>query len=623
MAAVGSACLAVALLTAIYVVGASVCGATAGRPMLVVSARRGFYALAGLLVLAFVILEVAYVRSDFAFALVARNSSTSTPLFYRLTAMWSSQAGSLLLWALLLSLYSSVALCITRRSLTELVPWATAVLGTVAAFFLFLMVVYENPFDTLASPPADGVGLNPLLRQPMMMFHPPLLYLGYVGFSVPFAFAVGALVTRRTGADWIRATRRFALIAWTFLAAGLLLGSLWGYTELGWGGYWGWDPVENAALMPWLTGTAFLHSIIVQEKRGMLRIWNMGLIVATFALALTGTLLVRSGILNSIHAFGASTLGKPFLVFIAIVLLGSSALIITRLDDLRSEARLESLLSRESFFLLNNLALVGLCAVVFWGTFFPLISEALTGTEASVGPPWFERFVTPLGLVLALLAGVGPALSWRRASIRRLMRVFVLPLGAAAAAVLTLAWTTPAAQSPPSLTMFALVAFTLVAVAQEFLRGTRARRQASGGSHLRAMATLVARNRRRYGGYIVHAGVALLFLGVAASSAFKQQTDVRLEPGQSARVGDYEVTYRRATSRLLDDPAGTGAPVTFGALIDVRGKGESTTLRPATARTAYPLRGWAPAAPTGRVARQPRSRARAPTSGPLRWSPRR
>ena len=301
-------------------------------------------------------------------------------------------------------------------------------LGCVAAFFLLLMVGWENPFDTLAVAPDEGNGLNPLLRHPAMMIHPPMLYTGYVGFSIPFAFAIGALIARRTGADWIRATRRFALVAWTFLGTGILLGALWSYSELGWGGYWAWDPVENASLMPWLVGTAFLHSIMVQEKRGMLKIWNASLICATFVLALLGTFLVRSGILESIHAFGASTIGVQFLVFISLVIALSAALIIARLPDLRSSARLDSLLSREAFFLLNNLVLVGLCLVILWGTFFPLISEAVTGTEATVGPPWFNRLTTPLAIVLVLLSGIGPVLAWRRMTPSSLRRILLAPL---------------------------------------------------------------------------------------------------------------------------------------------------------------------------------------------------
>ena len=580
MAGVGSACLLVGLLTAIYAGGASLYGARAGRREWATSGRRAIYCLAGLTVSAFAILEAAFLRSDFSFALVAEGSSTDTPSFYKVTAVWATQDGSLLLWSTLLALFSSAVLFLTRRSLRDIAPYATAVLAGVAAFFLLLMVAWENPFDTLAAPPAEGAGLNPLLRHPAMMIHPPMLYTGYVGFSVPFAFAVGALVTRQTGADWIRATRRFALVAWTFLGAGILLGALWSYTELGWGGYWAWDPVENASLMPWLVGTAFLHSIMVQEKRGMLKVWNASLICGTFVLALLGTFLVRSGILNSIHAFGASTIGVQFLVFIGLVVALSVALILARLPDLRSEARLDSLISREAFFLLNNLVLVGLCLVIMWGTFFPLISEAITGNEQSVGPPWFDRLTTPLALVLVALAGIGPVLAWRRVTWSSLRRVLVAPLAVAGAALVLLLAFTDAADSTSSLLMFCFVAFVLGVVGQELWRGTSARRVMTGEAWPRALARLTGRNRRRYGGYLVHAGIAVLLLGVAASSAFLDQRDVRLSPGQSFDVGGYHVTYREPKAQLGGDDAGTGAPVSLGAVLDVRKGGKHFTLRP-------------------------------------------
>ena len=544
------------------------------------SGRRAIYCLAALCVAAFAILESAFLRSDFSYALVAEGSSTDTPAFYKVTAVWATQDGSLLLWATLLALFASAVLFLTRRSLRDIAPWATAVLGCVAGFFLLLMVGWENPFDTLAVAPQEGAGLNPLLRHPAMMIHPPMLYTGYVGFSIPFAFAIGALVTRRTGADWIRATRRFALIAWTFLGTGILLGALWSYSELGWGGYWAWDPVENASLMPWLVGTAFLHSIMVQEKRGMLKVWNVSLICVTFTLALLGTFLVRSGILDSIHAFGASTIGVQMLVFIACVIALSAGLILARLPDLRSEARLDSLLSREAFFLLNNLVLVALCVVVLWGTFFPLISEALTGTEETVGPPWFNRIVTPLALVLVLLSGIGPVLAWRRVTPSRLLRILARARAVTLLALAVLLAFTTAIESVPSLLMFSFVAFVLAAVGQEFVRGGAARRVMTGESWPRALARLTGRNRRRYGGYLVHAGIAVLFLGVAASSAFIEQRDVRLSPGESTRVGDYEVTYREATARLGGDGAGTGAPISFGAVMDVRRGDQAFTLRP-------------------------------------------
>jgi cytochrome c-type biogenesis protein CcmF len=519
---------------------------------------------------------------------VAEGSSTDTPTFYKVTAMWATQDGSLLLWAFLLTLFSSAVLFVTRRSLREITPYATAVLGVIAGFFLLLMVGWENPFTTLANPPEQGAGLNPLLRHPAMMVHPPLLYTGYVGFSIPFAFAIGALITRRTGADWIRATRRFALVAWTFLGAGIMLGALWSYTELGWGGYWAWDPVENASLMPWLAGTAFIHSIMVQEKRGMLKVWNASLICATFVLALLGTFLVRSGVLDSIHAFGASTIGVQFLTFIALVLAGSVALILSRLPDLRSEARLDSLLSREAFFLLNNLVLLGLALVIFWGTFFPLISEAVAGEKASVGPPWFDRLTTPLALALVLLSGIGPVVAWRRITPRNLGRAVAAPLLFTAVTLVALVALTNAADSLPSLAMFCLVAFVLAVVAQEFWRGARARRVMTGEPLPRALVRLAGRNRRRYGGYLVHAGIAVLFLGVAASSAFIQQRDVRLAPGESTRAGDYTLSYERVTADLGADRAGTGAPISIGAVVRVRKGDQARTMRPA--RNFYPAR---------------------------------
>jgi len=586
---IGAACLFVGLLCAAYAAISGVYGGLSGRRQFVVSARRAFYCLAALLIGATAILQAAFLRSDFGYRLVAEGSSTDTPTFYKVTAMWATQEGSLLLWALLLSIFSSAVLFLTRDSLRAITPYATAVLAVVAGFFLLLTVVWVSPFDQLVQPPVEGSGLNPLLRHPAMMIHPPMLYTGYVGFAIPFAFAVGALVTRSVGADWIRATRRFALIAWTFLAAGIMLGALWSYTELGWGGYWAWDPVENASLMPWLTGTAFLHSIMVQEKRGMLKAWNVSLICMTFILSLMGTFLVRSGILESIHAFGASTIGTQFLIFIAIVVLGSVALVVWRLPDLRSTARLDSLLSREAFFLLNNLVLLALALVIFWGTFFPLISEAVTGTEASVGPPWFERLVTPLALVLVALTAVGPMVAWRRVTPAGLRKVLVIPVAVAAVTAGALLLGSDAGSSLTAVAMFCLVAFVLAVVTQELWRGASARRVMTGEAWPRALSSLIGRNRRRYGGYAAHAGLAVLMLGVAGSSAFAEQQDLRLAVGDSFRSGGWEITYDRPIARVGDDRAGTGAPISFGAQLTARRGDEFRTLRPS--RNYYPAAG--------------------------------
>ncbi len=577
MASAGFLCLAAALAICLYGIGASLYGARTGRRDFVDSGRRSVYAMAGMLVTAMVILQLAFARSDFSFELVASHSSTTTPLFYKLTAVWSSQEGSLLLWALLLSLWSSAILFLTRRTLREVAPYATAVLLGFGVFFVGIMVFLESPFTSVA-PVAEGAGLNPLLRHPSMMIHPPMLYSGYTLFTIPFAFAIGALITRRLGSEWIRSTRPFTLGAWLFLGFGIMLGARWSYMELGWGGYWAWDPVENASLMPWLTGTAFLHSVMIQEKRGMLKVWNVSLVLATGVLAILGTFLVRSGILESIHAFGASTLGIPFLVLIVTMIAGAIALVASRAESLRSEHRLDSLLSREAAFLLNNLVLVALCFVVFWGTFFPLISEALTGEEASVGPPWFNRYITPLALVLVLLSGIGPLIAWRRATAANLRRNFVIPIasGLFAAAALVAAGVTG---SVSALLMFSFGAFVLGTVSQELWRGVRARRAMSRDSLPRALFSLVRRNRRRYGGYTVHVGIAVMFVGVAASSAFQDQRLVELRPGQTERIGAYAVTYVRPTSRLVPAANGRLERIDLGAQLRVRrGDGAARTL---------------------------------------------
>ena len=389
------------------------------------------------------------------------------------------------------------------------------------------------------------MGLNPLLRHPSMMIHPPMLYSGYTLFAVPFAFAVGALITRRLNADWIRSTRPFTLAAWLFLGIGIVLGARWSYSELGWGGYWAWDPVENASLMPWLTGTAFLHSVMIQERRGMLKVWNVSLVLATGVLAILGTFLVRSGILESIHAFGASTLGIPFLVLIVAMVAGSIALVASRASDLRSEHKLDSLLSRESVFLLNNLVLVALCLVIFWGTFFPLISEALTGTQRSFGPPMFDRYTVPLALMLVLLSGIGPVIAWRRATASNLRRNLLKPVLAGVGALAGARRAGRGFDEPKALLMFGLAAFVLArshrSCGAACARGGRCPATAVP----LALVSLVRRNRRRYGGYLVHAGVAVLFVGVAASSSFQDEQEVQLSPGESARVG---ATTRSPTS---------------------------------------------------------------------------
>jgi cytochrome c-type biogenesis protein CcmF len=582
MAGLGRACLLLALAVCVYGIGASLYGVRSGRMELSESGRRSVYALAGILTVAFAVLEIAFLRNDFAFNTVADTSSRTTPMFYRAAAVWSSQEGSLLLWAWLLSLWSSLALFLTRRRLRDVAAYAQAILLGFGGFFIALMVFYAQPFATTSPAPAEGAGLDPLLRFPTMMIHPPMLYSGYTLCTIPLAFGMGALLARRVDAEWIRAIRRFAFAAWLFLGIGILLGARWSYSELGWGGYWGWDAVENASLMPWLTGTAFLHSLMIQEKRGMLKVWNVSLVLATGTLAIMGTFLVRSGVLNSIHAFGGATLGVPFVCLIAVLIAGSIYLVVTRRDMLRSEHRLDSLLSRESIFLANNLVLVGLCFVIFWGTYFPLISEALTGQEASVGPPWFDRYTVPLALVLVLLSGIGPVIAWRRATFANARRNFVAPV---VVALLTLIALLGAGvrEKPFAIAMFCCGAFVFGSIGQEFFRGVQARRAMAGEAAPLALTALVKRNRRRYGGYIVHIGMAVLFIGVAASSSFQHASELGLSPGQSTRVGAYTVRYVRPTATITPkyDAAHTGSTLSLGAVLDVTKHGRHVaTLNP-------------------------------------------
>jgi cytochrome c-type biogenesis protein CcmF len=569
MPSLGNALLAFAFLTAIFAGVVAILGRDGDERRLRIS-RRAVYAFCALVTACVAIIEIAFASNDFSFNVVAQHSSIETPSGYKLAAMWSSQEGSLLLWAWVLSIAAAAALYATRNRLRQIVPWATAVMMGVAAFFTGLMMFAPgvDPFASLSPAPADGVGLNPLLQHPSMMIHPPMLYSGYVAFTVPFAFAIGALVTRSLDAEWIRATRRFSLIAWTFLGFGLLLGARWSYTELGWGGYWAWDPVENAALMPWLLGTAFLHSIMVQEKRGMLKVWNASLIVGTFSMALLGTFLVRSGVLQSIHAFGDSTVGPYILGLIGVVLIGSTVLIVSRLDDLRSPKRIDSLVSRESVFLVNNLLLVGLTAIIFWGTFFPLISELFTGQKASLAAPWFDQYTTPLAILLVLFTGIGPLLAWRRVSWESAKRVFRLPLTVAAVVTVALVLLTDAANSLWALALFAFAAFALTGLGQEFWSGGRARQQLAGGSTGGAMLGLVTRNRRRYGGYIVHIGVIVLLVGIAASSSFQTRRDVELRPGESTVVGGRTVTYVKPTVAV------DAQKFTFGSVLRIEEDGE-------------------------------------------------
>lgn len=491
--------------------------------------------------LAYALLTAAFVTDQFQFSFVATNASRAMPVWYKAAAVWGGMAGSMLLWALILAGYSSAAMLLTRNRLPRLAPHAASVLLSIMAFFLIVMVFSSRPFERLDFTPIDGQGLNPLLQNHWMAAHPPSLYLGYVGWSVPFAFAIAALVTGRLGTEWITAMRKWALVPFLFLTIGNLMGSHWAYIELGWGGYWGWDPVENSAIMPWFAGTAFLHSIMIQEKRGMLRMWNMALIVLTFSLTILGTFVTRSGIIESVHAFASTNVGVVFLSFLTLVIAVSVGLIWWRADMLRTENRLESFVSRESAFLFNNLLLLGIGFAIWWGTFFPILSEAFTGQRISVGPPFFNQVNAPLSLALLLLTGIGPVIAWRRASRHNLTRNFRIPLivllaaGVVAVALGLRAWY--------AIAVVAFSAFVAATIVQEMARGARARMRSKGVGPVAGLVGLVSRNRRRYGGYIVHLGVLSVFAGVAGSM-FQLEQEARLRPGDEIEIGEYRIEYR-------------------------------------------------------------------------------
>jgi cytochrome c-type biogenesis protein CcmF len=545
MATLGRGALILALLLGVYAAISAVLGAHGRDRRLILSARRGVYAMLGAVLVADAVFMGAIVRHDYSFVTVAETSSRKLPTAYLVTSFWASQPGSLLLWLTVLVGFTTAVLVTNRRSNQELMPWVTAILAGTAGFFASMLVFAASPFETQLAP-ADGRGLNPSLQNPYMVAHPPSLYLGYVGLAIPFAFCMAALLARQRDARWIVATRRWTLAAWTFLGVGMLLGAHWAYVEVGWGGFWAWDPVENAALMPWLTATAFLHSVMVQEKKGMLKAWNVALVTATFALSIFGTFLTRSGIVSSIHAFVASNVGYWFVGYIAVVLLGSTTLMLTRMDLLRSDHRMESLVSREATFLFNNLLFVGLAFAVLWGVTFPLISEAVTGEKITVNAPFFNFFAVAFGLPLILLMGVGPVIAWRRASLRSLRASFGVPFAAgvvAGAILLALGY----GDHPAGLAAVSLSIFVAVAILIEFARGTAARRSLAGGSWPGAFVALVNRNRRRYGGYIAHFAVVLFVIGATGATAYATADEGVLAPGQTMKVRDYTLAFDQVT----------------------------------------------------------------------------
>ena len=541
MSWLGDMALWIALLLGIWGAVTGFIGGATARTDLQQSSRNAVFALCATLLVAVFALEWLLFAHDFNVEYVAAHISSNLPTFYTWSALYSGQQGSMLFWAAVLCIFGSLAMVLTAPRHRIYLPYVGAVVCVVALFFVATMVFAANPFDRLPYTPADGRGMNPQLQNPGMVFHPPMLYLGYISITIPFAFAVAALLSKRLDVDWLVAIRKWTILSWLFLSIGICLGMWWAYVELGWGGYWAWDPVENASFLPWLMMSAFLHSVMIQEKRGMLKRWNLGLILAAWVLSIFGTFLTRSGVIASVHSFTQSPVGSYFLVFLLIAGAALTLLYVTRLPLLQAEATLESLVSRESTFLFNNLMLVGIAVTVLFLTMLPILSELFTGNKITPKAPTFDFVNIPLGVALLALMGIGPLIAWRRASIPNLKRQFVAPsiAGAMAALIILLLGMR---QVWPIITI-ALASFVMGTVVQEFARGMRARHRQYGEVYPLAFFHLIARNRRRYGGYVVHTGIVMLFVAFAGM-AFKTETEASLKPGQSVTLASpYGWTY--------------------------------------------------------------------------------
>ena len=589
MAQIGSFALLLALALSAYSFLAGLLALLrpgAGSERLGETARRAGIAAFAVVLLAAVVLVIAAFQDDFSIAYIFHHSNRDLPAPYKFATLWSGQEGSLLFWSLLLSAYGLV-LRLRHKTDSRLFAHASVIIAAVQVFFLLLLNFAAHPFAIMqGSLPEDGNGLNPLLQYPEMVIHPPMLYLGYVGFTVPFAFALGALIMRYPGEKWIHITRRWTMVTWGLLTCGIFLGAHWAYSVLGWGGYWGWDPVENASFLPWLTGTAFLHSVMMQEKRGMLKVWNMWLIFATFMLSIFGTFLTRSGVVSSVHAFAQSSIGTWFVVFLSIILVVCGVFYVMNHEHLRSEHRLESLVSRESSFLFNNLLFVVACFAVLWGTLFPILSDWVQGHKSTVGPPFFYRVMIPVPLLVLLLTAVGPLLCWGKTSVDSLKRNFLWPtVGALAIAAFLIAtpvsWGSPFGMRPwhdisylyslMAITLSALVAFTVIS---EFIRGGHVISRHTGQNLFASMVHLAHRNTRRYGGYIVHFGVIVIIIGFAGA-AFNQDKEKEMGFGDKMAIGPYTLVCRSYTQ---EDKPNYGSE---WAIIDVfKGDRQIDTLYP-------------------------------------------
>ena len=553
--------LAVALAVSLFGVLAAAFAARRSEAALGALVRGSVFTLLGLTSAAVLAMVYGLVSHDFSISYVAQVGSRSTPLFFTIISLWGALEGSILFWAWVLSLWAALVVWRNREVPGRLIPYTGVALLGISAFFLILLVGPANPFGLVTPVPSDGPGPNPLLQNHVLMaVHPPLLYLGYVGMSVPFAFAIAALVAGEAGNDtWLRLTRRWTLLAWGFLSAAIIAGMWWSYEVLGWGGYWAWDPVENASFLPWLTATAFLHSVMVQERRGMLRLWNVNLIVSTYALTILGTFLTRSGVLSSVHAFTTGTIGYYFLAFIAVVLIVSLVLVAGHSEELRGEGRLDAPIARETVFLLNNLFLTAFMFTVLLGTLFPLVAEAVRGVKVSVGEPFYNRMTLPLCAALLFLMGVGPALPWRRSDLAQARAKLMMPgIVALVVAVLAAILLT---RNPYAVAAFAFATFAIVCNVREYWLGAAARRRAHGEAPATALVNLIAANRRRYGGYLAHIGVVAVALGVTASSAFRGEHDATLKRGEKMSVAGFELQLDSLWGREEPQRAVIGATV--------------------------------------------------------------
>ncbi len=545
MADLGYAAIIAAFVISVYAAVAAFVGGRARISELWFSTRNAVFVTFGLTSLATAAVIYSFFARDFGVRYVAEHSSSDLPALYTFAGLWAGQAGSLLLWSWILSGATVIIVLQGRKENREQLPYVVAVMMGILAYFLGIVAFASNPLEKMPLALSEGTGLNPLLRTSDMFSHPTTLLLGYALLAVPFAFAMSALISGRLDDWWIRSTRRWTLVAWLFLTLGNLLGMLWAYRVLGWGGYWAWDPVENASFMPWLTATAYLHSVMIQQRRGMLKVWNMVLIIITFALSLFGTLVVRSGILSSVHSFAMGASGPLFLVLIVLVLGGSLWLLLTRLPGLRSEHELDSMISREASFLANNLLLVGVAFAIFWGTIFPILSEAVRGVKVGVGPSFYNQVTAPIFLALIVLIGVCSLIGWRKASVENLLRNFLFPSAVAAAAVVVLY--VLGLRPAYAVLAFAALAFVGATILLEFYRGVRARHRGHGDNYLVALPRLVWRHRPRYGGYIVHVGIILLAMGIIGSQMFSTNTEATLAPGESMQIRDYTLTFKGLT----------------------------------------------------------------------------